>query len=495
MEQLDGLPVVVGSSMSGLLVSTSLSRAGVDHVLVGGDEPADVPRLGESLNECAGPELWRLFGAKFQRYFYTKNHISVLNGDFATMLHIGNPNRGLGELTELFQPGGRTPLKVCIKGLLHVDRIGLDRAVYHEARAKKHCHFVGRRIQEVCYDGQTDSIVEIRFADGEEISRPQYVFDATGPRGLVAEAASVGKRAISNQQRVVWTHYRQSKPRDLPRLWWLYGTNLLRLHTDVDQIDGISWLIPLGDTVSVGISVDACESDSDETDKATIMRLLAEAYQRRGIDYCRHFDHQREIQELKHRYYVRDRAFGANWLLVGGTFVQVWFPSSAGLWTSTAAAGMAPELIRDPLRFGRHYEETMRPLLAFHDMLEELVHGPAFDSEMDAYWFWSRWLARIPRRVSDYLRITNDDFDRWRLSYWFLEWMSRQFVKHPRGTLNYWGLFLVRNHRMSELPRQVDAFPKYFAPVVFRAKNYLVGQYRLLRSLLPWRWSKRRWDD
>ena len=37
MKPLDEMPVILGSSLSGLLVSLSLSRAAVDHVLVGGE--------------------------------------------------------------------------------------------------------------------------------------------------------------------------------------------------------------------------------------------------------------------------------------------------------------------------------------------------------------------------------------------------------------------------------------------------------------------------
>ena len=54
-----GPPLVLGSSLSGLLVSLALSRRGVEHRLVGGDEPASIPRLGESLNDTASPELFR----------------------------------------------------------------------------------------------------------------------------------------------------------------------------------------------------------------------------------------------------------------------------------------------------------------------------------------------------------------------------------------------------------------------------------------------------
>ena len=68
-------PVVIGSSFAGVLVSLSLSRAGVQHILIGGDEPDDSPRLGESLNECASPELFSEYSEEFPDCFHTKSHI------------------------------------------------------------------------------------------------------------------------------------------------------------------------------------------------------------------------------------------------------------------------------------------------------------------------------------------------------------------------------------------------------------------------------------
>ena len=84
------------------------------------------------------------------------------------------------------------------------------------------------------------------------------------------------------------------------------------------------------------------------------MDCLSAAFAQRGIDYRSTFSSQRPIADLTQRYFVRERAFGKNWLLVGGTFIQIWYPSSSGLWTVVAAAGMAPHLINEPMRFGAH---------------------------------------------------------------------------------------------------------------------------------------------
>ncbi len=47
MDIPQNLPVILGTTVPGLLISHSLSRAGRPHVLIGGPEPPEKPRLGE----------------------------------------------------------------------------------------------------------------------------------------------------------------------------------------------------------------------------------------------------------------------------------------------------------------------------------------------------------------------------------------------------------------------------------------------------------------
>src|SRR4051794_38331163 len=87
-------PVILGSSLSGLLVSQALSREGIEHIVVGDDvEPPEIPRLGESLNDTASPELWRWYGRELPHCFQYKNHISYFNGNFTTLISLANPYR------------------------------------------------------------------------------------------------------------------------------------------------------------------------------------------------------------------------------------------------------------------------------------------------------------------------------------------------------------------------------------------------------------------
>ncbi len=483
MAVLAKLPVVVGSSMSGLLISDALSREGIEHYLIGGDRPHSVPRLGESMNECASPELWRYYARLFPQHFYPKNHISLLNGPFASMLHFGNPACPFTEVIEEFAnlPDEFMPLRA--KYLTHIDRVGFDQSLYDKIRANGSCRFVQARVTSLRHDVDTDCVERIDLDNGETIESPPYVFDASGPRGAVAAAAGVGTRYVSTEQRVVWTHYRRDSSRtDDP--WWMFGTNLLRLDHANDTIDGISWMIPLGNTVSVGISVDACDDAVASRDANEVMLLLGDAYARRGVDYQVRFPAQLPNQEITHRYFIRDRAYGANWVLAGGTFVQIWFPSSSGVWAATAAAGMVKELIDRPQYAGAKYESIMRGLLKFHGSLDEMIHGSVFGTRTDVYRFWARWVSLIPKRVSDYLLISKNKLEPGSAIFRGLELWCRAMARSPRLTLFFGGLGLIRCHHCSELQELAAAFPDYRMSARFRLRNFVRGVHYMIAPSL-----------
>jgi cation diffusion facilitator CzcD-associated flavoprotein CzcO len=74
MTSSERMPVIVGSGLTGMAISRTLSRASVPHVLVGGP-PGDTPRLGESLNMEGTFGLQELF-PEFSRFFYPKRVVT-----------------------------------------------------------------------------------------------------------------------------------------------------------------------------------------------------------------------------------------------------------------------------------------------------------------------------------------------------------------------------------------------------------------------------------
>jgi hypothetical protein len=122
-------PVILGAGLSGLAVSRALSTAGIEHVLVG-DPPNETPRLGESLNAEGSLEIARQFPA-LARYFFDKQRVALFFGEHALAF-------------ESFQ-ACTAPVYYTLFGypktapLLHVDRIGFDRALFEAAVADNHC--------------------------------------------------------------------------------------------------------------------------------------------------------------------------------------------------------------------------------------------------------------------------------------------------------------------------------------------------------------------
>jgi flavin-dependent dehydrogenase len=482
-----GTPVVLGASLSGLLVSLSLSRAGIDHVLVGGDEPPDAPRLGESLNEVAGPELWRCFGREFPQFFLTKSHISLFNRDYVSLVYVGNPLRSVETLARHAVPDGDVRFSFDQALLFHLDRAGFDRALYRKARSQPRCTFVAQRIARLHFDRDTDRVRGLALADGTELREPGYVFDAGGGQSAIAEAAALKTTPLGEEQRVVWGHWRREEggPGGAAD-WWLHGTNLLRLHRDLDGIDGVSWLIPLGQTVSLGISIEAGRASHAGSSGVTVMRLLAAAYERRGLHVQAVFPREQPIQDITQTYFIRERAFGHNWALVGGTFIQIWYPSSTGIWAASAAAGLAPRLVAEPERIGTHYESILRSLLPFHGLLGELADDDGFRDEDDAYRFWTTWGTFLLPRVLDYLRITHGDLETRQRRHRLLARLAEAMRKRPGLLLLAWPFNRIGCYREADLPRQTAALAHYFGPRRFRAQNFLRSLLFLARVRPAW---------
>ncbi len=138
-------------------------------------------------------------------------------------------------------------------------------------------------------------------------------------------------------------------------------TAIVRLFPATDGVDAIAWCIPLGHYVSVGVS--AASATAADVDDETLLERTAAAFVRHGIDYRRRFSDRVELKALRHSYFAYERAYGANWLLAGPSFCQVWWMSSAGVGTALAAAQLAPKLLRDPVRWGAEYDRYMQLLL------------------------------------------------------------------------------------------------------------------------------------
>ncbi|HEX3864893.1 MAG TPA: hypothetical protein VHY35_24670 [Stellaceae bacterium] len=351
--------MVLGAGLSGLAISRALSAQGIGHVLVG-TAPSDKPRLGESLNPDGSLEIVRQFPDQ-TRFFFDKRRVAVFfdgrTVDFDTLQ--------LAAGRAMFAPLDY-PSTV---QLLHVDRVGFDRALHDAVVKDNHCLLAEGSIAEINYDPRTDRIDGIRLASGLSVACT-YVFDATNHIRAAASRIGVPYQRIGDPRRVVFAHYRRNTsaaasaaPAE-PR--WTDATALVRLDRQNDVVDGLAWCIPLGDYVSLGISVDPATTSANP---ALLMDWVEKAYARRGIDILGVFGQRGTPTDQPYEHYTHERCHGRNWLLVGPTCCQIWFPAAAGVATGLIAARLAPDILRAPAQFAPLYQDYLDRVVASHSAL------------------------------------------------------------------------------------------------------------------------------
>ncbi|MEM7125452.1 MAG: hypothetical protein AAF702_03945 [Chloroflexota bacterium] len=459
MTDLIDKPVILASSFTGLLISLSLSKANIDHILIGGDEPDDRPRLGESISEQASFDFLRLLDAELRQYVHIKSHVSFLNGKTVSMVYPTNPHRTLDDL-DLDRKSMN--LWNMFDYVIHIERDKFDRVLYHKVKANPHCTFIHNTNAQIVHDPKSDRITAIQLDEDVCIEKPPYVFDATGPMGLVAQAAGVTKKAISDEERVVWTHHWRESSSPLPKVWWLCGTNILRLLEDVDGVDGAAWLIAMEDTISVGISIDASTYPTEQFSRQDLIQTLDAAFARRGFAYSNDFPNTKPIAELCHEHFIRERAFGSNWLLAGTGYLQLWFPTAAGVVSTMWAARLAPRFLHEPLRTGHYYQQTQKALLSTHNHIHHMVKGQPFTGASDAYRFLAKGGAHILAPSARTVRFVNGPSESFNLEDTIQEKLL-SLVKKVEPSLLVplmGGLFSVEE--ISTLAKQSQAFKRYF---------------------------------
>ncbi len=363
MEKLDGRPVIIGSGLSGMVISDRLTKARIHHTMIGAP-PTDLPRLGESIDPAGTLELLRFY-PEFEEFYYRKRWISVFLGEYATSC---NFSQNFGRRVGLRMLGFSSPSE-----FIHVDRIGFDQALYEKVTASDYCHRLETLVDSLAYDDRADAVTELQLKNGEAL-RPSYVFDCTNHIRLLGKALAIPLKTISDPQRVVFNHFHAEGAApvcDSTDLEWLHATNILRLYQDMDGVDGIAWAIPLGKYISVGISM---PRGSNECSDDEVMAFLGAAYARRGIPYLDYFPNPAQLISLPYQqYFIHERAYGKNWLLAGPSYGQVWFPSSSGVGAALVAAYIAADIIHNPEEAGQLYQDYVIGLQESHFIFDRMI--------------------------------------------------------------------------------------------------------------------------
>jgi flavin-dependent dehydrogenase len=358
------LPLVIGSGLTGLSISHELSRASIDHLVIG-RRPDMSPRLGESLNLEGTLLLWEMY-PQLSRFFFRKRDALGYFGEYEVLCDFQVAESAVSRT--IFRSLGYTPATEFIQ----VDRLGFDAALWDLATSSEHCTLLDAAVADLEFDEASERFTSVRLADGT-VLRPSYIFDATNHGRLLGQRAKIGYRTLGVPQRVAYTHFHlaPNAPRDAEP--WELATAVVRLLPESDGVDAVAWCIPLGDYVSVGVSASATESALDDE---TLMERTALAFARYGVDFRRRYSNRVELKALHHSYFAYDRAAGPNWMLAGPSYCQVWWLAGAGVGTALAAAQLAPKLLQDPRRWGAEYDRYMQQLLPIHETFDYFALSP-----------------------------------------------------------------------------------------------------------------------
>ena len=347
-------PTIIGSGLTGLLISLALTKAQISHVLIGGPPPAGSPRLGESLNLEATIYFLKEF-PELADCYYEKDFANVYVGDYVGKFHFSF-------IREL-----RTKFAINFFGkeaphtLIHFDRVRLDAALYERAVNSPYCTQLDARVAQVTCVPGSDRIERLILQDGTALP-VSHVFDATGYIRVLARQLQIPRRMLGVKQHVVYAHYFRDPEtmHALPDRPWHHGTNVMRLYRERDGLDVLAWCIPLGSTISVGMTVP--ENSPRPADEELAQRVGA-AFAAYGVNFRDECVDRSRLATAKMEFYTHARGYGANWLLASAAHTQVWWPTSGGIDTSVAAANMAVPFLAQPAQMGALYDEYLQSLV------------------------------------------------------------------------------------------------------------------------------------
>ena len=383
------VPVIIGGGIGGMLISRALCRKNIRHVLIGSSQLGDTPKLGESMTEACTIEFTQDFKG-YEKYLFKKDMTPFFMGDIVAGLRFDF----FGTMASLFLEND-VP-----RTFIHVDRIGFDQALYDEVSVRPECHWIDSVVSDVDYDAAGDRITAVRLKTGETIT-PTYVWDCTNHIRLLGRKLAIPYQDFDAPRQVIFSHYYQKDWQDQCHradLPWMHATTLLRAHQSVDNIEGVSWFIPLGSYVSVGISM--LPKDIGDRNPEEILTALTKAYQIRGLDYTKDFSRRKEVVSVPSQHFMYERFYGSNWAMVGGCAASTWFTSGSQISMLACMASMADKIIDEPKVYGEHYSRHVRGFARTQTVYDTLLGSDI--GPLDAMKFLSGIVDQARRRISSY---------------------------------------------------------------------------------------------
>ena len=385
----EGVPVVMGGGIAAMLISRKLTEKKIRHIIVGKPILGDTPKLGESMTESVSIEFTRNF-KNYSQYFFPKKVTPFFMGKIVSGLRFGF----FKTFASLFEE------KDLPDHFIHIDRVGFDDALYEEVRHSEYGEWIDSLVTEVDYCEKTDKVRMLTLQNGQKLE-PSFVWDCTNHVRLLGRAAKIPYQDFDAPRKVFFTHYYQKDPNatvPIEEAPWMHATSLLNADPAVDGMTGVSWLIPLGKYVSVGISIDATQVGEDTPEE--ILTKLTRAYQRRGLDYTKYFQRRKEIVVVPSQHFMYDRFFGKNWVLVGGSAGSTWFTSGSQISMLCVMGCMADLILKEPEIYGEYYSRHVRGFAGTQEVYDTLLNSEL--GAIDAMKFLSRIVEQGRRRISSF---------------------------------------------------------------------------------------------
>lgn len=383
------VPVIIGGGIGGMLISRALIKKKIRHVLIGSSQLGDTPKLGESMTEACTIEFTQDFPG-YEKYLFAKEFTPFFMGNIVAGLRFDF----FGTMASLFLDENIP------KAFIHVDRIGFDQALYDEVSRAQECYWIEELVEDVDYDRATDRVELVRLKSGVTI-KPLFAWDCTNHIRLFGKKLEIPYKNFDAPRQVIFTHYYEKDCKDLCHrkdLPWMHATTLLRADERIDNLKGVSWFIPLGSYVSVGISMEP--KDIGDRNPEEIITALTKAYQNRGVDYSKHFSRRKEIVSVPSQHFMYDRFYGANWAMVGGCAASTWFTSGSQISMLACMASMADKIIAEPEVYGEHYSRHVRGFARTQTIYDTLLSSDI--GPIDAMKFLSGIVEQARGRISSY---------------------------------------------------------------------------------------------
>jgi len=397
-------PVIVGTELTGLLISIALSQAQIAHTLIGEPLADHLPRTGQILTPVSTPIFAENF-PELAHFAYPKKQRTVHMGDYYMQLDFSHPMIAplWSALSALHGPQFTYPW--------NLDRVAADKALFAKAVTAPFCQHIQREVAAVEHDQATDRIRLVTLVDGTQIPT-SHLFDATGHERFLGRQLDLPCRSLGAPQQIVHAiyelpdrqHDQRSPAFEMPTAdWYQHRASVVSLYQERDGINGLALCIPLGDHVSIHIN-NAVGGNPFSAEQ--LLAMARKVLNRYGIQYQDYFPRLTQQGSATQEQYVYNRAFGTNWLLTGSAYSNTLVTIAANTDTYFAAFYMGVNFLRAAQTVGAIYQKYVDYFLIMQEVWQwGITHAPEDATKEQIRHYLDRYVWANQTQYSQFLQL------------------------------------------------------------------------------------------